>query len=195
MSKLIAFRDDASAQLLCLPAQPAVSQWRRTTQLDYFGEPSKHVALQQPWAGGGAWLRALARKLRAAGWIDAPEAHRGLLLALDHRGRSRTTRLRIPRRPDSDAADGGCWRALLESEDVRAARVREPVLQDVIHVLQCLFPGRFVLAHAGGRALTATPPAAWMRTHERRIKEIWGVPGYERLLHATAFPAAGLRAQ
>lgn len=200
MSKLT-FRDDSRAPLLCLPMHPAIASWQRSAKLDYFPPPprSSAAAVQQPWAGAQSWLRALTRKLRAAGWTDAPDAPRGLLLALDHRAlcapgsrACRTTRLRVPRRPDADTLDGGAWRALLEGEDVRVLRSRDPVLQDVVHVLQCLFPGRFVLVHGAGGSMTATPPPAWMRAHERKVKEIWGCTGYDRLLAAGTIPQAAL---
>lgn len=190
MSPLITFRDDASAPLRCIEPQPAVSHWRHATQLDYFGTYNKHSALQQPWAGGSCWLRSLARRLKASdeGWVDAPCAQRGMLVSLEkrsHHAAARRVNLRIPRRPDAPAG----WQALLTAEDLRVLRKREPLVQDLIHVLQCLFPGQFVLEHADGRALTATPPPEWMRKNERRIKEIWGIPGYDRLKNAAAFPA------
>jgi hypothetical protein len=199
MSTMISFRDDAHAPLLCLPDSSQVRRWRAKTQLDYFAEYSKYgksSALQQPWVGGSSWLRSLAKKLRATGWVDAHDAPRGMLIALDLyvSTRPQPIRLRIPRRPDALTEDmyADIWRSVFESEDLRAARAKLPLLRDVLHVLQCLFPGIFLLEHVrtdGGRLLTATPPADWMKQNEYRIKQTWGIPGYDRLKNAAPFPS------
>lgn len=101
--------------------------------------------------------------------------------------RRRTTAPPAPL-PALDPTDGRFWRSMFEHSGLRALRSCFPALQDMMHVLQCIYPGVFVFVEeqmlVGGRRVwiaTATPPIDWVKAHKGNIREVWGRKGYQAL--------------